>query len=624
MKQRKKTTNRSKTTQRSYFNPYETTTPGRATSRSTYKQYVAALGSDERVKKTTSSKKASPKKSTNKASGLSKKQSSKTSDIKKVQKSKKTSNKQQTKQKARAIPNSNLSPEQRRTQMRKKVNVTKAQRLKMKQRRQYQMILRVTLVMCLTIGVVWGGISLKEFITKPTISTQIVKMGTLDTSNHFEGIIFRNEKVVYSEEAGNVRYVIAEGEKVKKEGTVYVLVDEKNLVTTTSEKEKVDTEIYNNAENDAVISNNQDARYNLEQEVKSRFEDFYNNRYENSTSYIYTLRSQLDSSVTNRTNLYAIEQEKKNQELVALKEEIETDLSNYQKGKAAADSGIISYRMDGNETENIQDTIDTLTYETYNKIRRTASISTLGQSEISSGDPIYKVILNNEWYIVTYVDAKEAEAYTVNQTYAINFDELGGQIVNFKLDAKKEEKTRVKLVFKTSNQINDFLDTRTVDFSIGEKATSGLKIPNQAIVEQNLIKIPTQFCTDIEGKTTVYRKKGEITETIELNVQYTQNDMQYIRQDLTDVNNIQVNDILINQEDGTIYQVSEVETKQGVYVINNKVAKFKEIEILVQSDDYAIIKYTGKSQLKEMDKIISNPKSIKIDQLIDDMKIENE
>lgn len=624
MKQRKKITNRSKTTQRSYFNPYETTTPGRATSRSTYKQYVAALGSDERVKKTTSSKKASPKKSTNKASGLSKKQSSKTSDIKKVQKSKKTSNKQQTKQKARAIPNSNLSPEQRRTQMRKKVNVTKAQRLKMKQRRHYQMILRVTLVMCLTIGVVWGGISLKEFITKPTISTQIVKMGTLDTSNHFEGIIFRNEKVVYSEEAGNVRYVIAEGEKVKKEGTVYVLVDEKNLVTTTSEKEKVDTEIYNNAENNAVISNNQDARYNLEQEVKSRFEDFYNNRYENRTSYIYTLRGQLDSSVTNRTNLYAIEQEKKNQELVALKEEIETDLSNYQKGKAAADSGIISYRMDGNETENIQDTIDTLTYETYNKIRRTASISTLGQSEISSGDPIYKVILNNEWYIVTYVDAKEAEAYTVNQTYAINFDELGGQIVNFKLDAKKEEKTRVQLVFKTSNQINDFLDTRTVNFSIGEKATSGLKIPNQAIVEQNLIKIPTQFCTDVEGKTTVYRKKGEITETIELNVQYMQNDMQYIRQDLTDVNNIQVNDILINQEDGTTYQVSEVETKQGVYVINNKVAKFKEIEILVQSDDYAIVKYTGKSQLKEMDKIISNPKSIKIDQLIDDMRIENE
>ncbi|MBU3805205.1 MAG: hypothetical protein H9872_10700 [Candidatus Cellulosilyticum pullistercoris] len=603
MKQRKKATDKPKKTQRSYFNPYETTTPKRATSRNTYQQYVALTGSDER------SKKASLKRS-------------KTASAKKP--SNKNATKQRTTQKAKPVLNENLSPEQRRAKMRQKVKVTKAQRLKMRRRRQFQMVLRVTLVMCLTIGMVWGGILLKEFLTKPTISTQIVKMGTLDTSNQFEGIIFRNEKVVYSEESGNVRYVIAEGEKVKKDGTVYVLVDEKNLVTTTSEKEKVDAEIYNNAENDAAISNNQDERHNLDQEVKSHLEDFYTNRYEDSTSYIYTLRSQLDSSVTNRTNLYATEQEEKNQELVALKEQLETDLGNYQKGKAAADSGIISYRMDGNETEDVKEAIETLTYKTYNKIKRTSSISTLGQSEINSGDPIYKVILNNEWYIVTYVDPKEAEEYTEGQMYTINFDELGGQAVNFSLDSKKEEENRVQLIFKTSNQINDFLGSRTVKFSIGEKATSGLKIPKQAIVEQNLIKIPTQFCVDVEGKTTVYRKKGEITEAVELNVQYTQDDMQYIRQDLTDVNNIQVNDILVNQADGSTYQISEVETKQGVYVTNNKVAKFKEIEIVAQSDEYAIVKNTGKSQLKEMDKIISNPKSIKIDQLIDDTKIENE
>ena len=623
MKQRKKTTSSSQVTQRSYFNPYETTTPGRSTSQNTYKQYIASPNNKERAKKDTS-KIGSPKKPRNKASNLNQKDLPKISEIKKMQKSKKQRTKDRTKQETKSIPNQSLSPEQRRAQMRKKVKITKTQRLKMRRRRQYQMILRITLVMCITIGMVWGGISLKEFLTKPTISTQIVKMGTLDVSNHFEGIIFRNEKIVYSEEAGNVRYVIAEGEKVKKDGTVYVLVDEENLVTTTSEKEKVDNEIYNHAENDAAISNNQDERYNLDQEVKSHLEEFYNNRYENSTNYIYTLRSKLDSSVSNRTNLYTTEQENKNQELIALKEQIETDLGNYQKGKASTSSGIISYRMDGNETENVTETIDALTYETYNKIRRTASVSTLGQSEISSGDPIYKVILNNEWYIVTYVDTKEAEEYNEGQTYTINFDELGNKAVNFTLDSKKEENKRVQLIFKTSNQINDFLDSRTVKFSIGEKAISGLKIPNQAIVEQNLIKLPTGFCTEVEGKTTVYRQKGEITETVELNVQYTQEEMHYIRQDLTDANNIQVNDILVNEADGSSYQVSEIETKQGIYVINNKVAKFKEIEILVQSGEYAIVKYTGKSQLKEMDKIISNPKSIKMEQLIDDMKIENE
>lgn len=634
MKQKKKTKSSSKTPQRSYFNPYETTTSQRTSSRTTYKQYIESQNSESKSKKVNDKATPSNKKVSNKVSNLKAKPSSKKStlskgtskktDLKKGKGTSKNISHSKTKKQKSSTFNENLSPEQRRAQMRKKVKMSQSQRIKMRRKRQYQNALKITFIMCMTIVIIWGGLSLKEFLTKPSVSTQIVKVGTLDTSHYFEGLIYRNEKVVYSEEAGNVRYVIAEGEKVKKDGMVYVLVDEEKLVTTTTEKEEVDTQIYNHAENDAVLSNNQDERYNLDQQVKSHLQDFYSNRYEMNTNYIYTLRNQLESSVANRTNLYATEQEQKNQELVNLKEQLEADLGNYQKGKASSDSGIISYRMDGNETEQAKTEIESLTYENYNKIKRTASLRTLGQSEISSGDPIYKVILNNEWYIVTYAEAKEVEAYAVGQVYTIHFDDLGDHSVDFKLESKKEEGNRVKLVFTTSNQMNDFLDSRTIKFSIGEKGTSGLKIPNQAIVEQNLIKIPTQLCKDIEDKIIVYRQKGEITETIELDVQYTKEDMYYIRQDLTNVNDVQVNDILVNQEDGSTYQVSEVETKQGVYVINNKVAKFKEIEISVQSDEYAIVKYTGKSQLKEMDKIISNPKSIKINQLVDGMKIQNE
>lgn len=634
MKQRKKTTSSSKAPQKSYFNPYETTNSSRTNSRTTYKQYIESQNGEAKVKKTNPKTASSKKKPSNKISNLKEKPVSKKSappkgtskkvSSKKGQGSKKDLTKPKSRPAKSPVLNENLSPEQRRAQMRKKVKMTQSQKRKMRRKRQYQSALKITLIMCMTIVVVWGGISLKEFLTKPSISTQIVKMGTLDTSQYFEGIIYRNEKVVYSEESGNVRYVVAEGEKVKKDGMVYVLVDEENLVTTTSEKENVDTQIYNHAENNAAISNNQDERYNLDQQVKSHLKDFYNNRYEESTNYIYTLRNQLESSVTNRTNLYATEQEQKNQELVALREQLEADLGNYQKGKASSESGIISYRMDGNETEQAKTTIESLTYEAYNKIKRTASLRALGQSEISSGEPIYKVILNNEWHIVTYAEPKEVEAYVVGQTYTIHFDDLGEHKVDFKLGSKKEEGNRIQLTFTTSNQMNDFLDSRTVKFSIGEKETSGLKIPNQAIVEQNLIKIPIQLCIDTEDKISVYRQKGEITENIELDVQYTEEDMHYIRQDLTNANHIQVNDILVNQDDGSTYQVSQVETKQGVYVINNKVAKFKEIEILVQSDEYTIVKYTGKSQLKEMDKIISNPKSIKINQLVDGMNIQNE
>lgn len=608
-------------TSKSYFNPYETTTARSSASRTTYNEYVKKTTSTEgkKAKKITPANKKLKSGKAKPEETVSKKRTKKVPDKavnKRVQKPK-INNGQANSKKA-------LTPEQRRAQMRRKLKLTQAQRRRLKRRRQLIAAFRIGLVMCLTIGLVWGGVYLKEYLTKPTVSTQVVKLGTLDTSTQYEGVVLRNEKIVYGEESGNARYVVAEGEKVNKDGLVYVLVDEANLEATTTAKEEVESELYNQAENSSGVSNYQDERYNLDQEIKSKVEEFYNSTNDMSTNAVYTLRSQLDSSIANRTKLYTKEQETKNQELITLKEQIEADLGNYQKGKLALQSGIISYRMDGKETESAEKVIAEMTKASYQKLKKNNSLSTLGQSTMNEGDPIYKVVLNNEWYIVSFMTPKEAEAFNINETYTIHFDDLSGQEVSFTVISKEEKDESVQIVFRSSNQIGSFLDARGVSFSIGEKAASGLKLPNQAIVEMNLIKVPSEYCTESDGSTVVYRQKGEITETVKLNVQYMQDDVYYIRQDLTDVGNLQVNDIIVNKENGKTYQVQEVETKQGVYVVNNKIAKFKEIEILAQSNEYTIVKYTNKSKLKEMDKIISNPKSIKMDQLLDDMNVQNE
>lgn len=620
MKQQKKTPSQSKRTSKGYFNPYETTPIRTNNSRTTYKDYVkkTTRTAEEKTKKKAPDKNKIETVKTKTKSSITKSEA--VSAKKKTQKAPK---KPRRKEGQASSPKA-LSPEQRRAQMRKKLKLTQAQRKRLRRRRQLVTAFRIGMVMCLTIGLVWGGIYLKEALTKTAISTQVVKIGTLDTSTQYEGVVLRNEKVVYGEESGNARYVVAEGEKVNKDGLVYVLVDEANLQATTTAKEDIETEIYNQAQNSSNVSNYQDERYNLDQEVKNKVEEFYNSANDASTNAVYTLRSQLDSSIASRTKLYSKEQENKNQELISLREQIEADLGNYQKGKLATQSGIVSYRMDGKETENAQAVIAELTKSNYQKLKKNNSLTTLGQSTMNAGEPIYKIVLNNEWYIVSFMTPEEAEVFKLNQAYTMHFDELGGQEVSFTVMSKDEKDESVQVVFKTSNQIGDFLDVRGVSFSIGEKATTGLKVPNQALVELNLIKVPSAYSSEVEGKTTVYRQKGEITEAVQLNIQYTQDDMYYIRQDLTDASALQLNDIIVNKENGKTYQVTEVETKQGVYVVNNKIAKFKEIEILAQSNEYTIVKYTSKSKLKEQDKIISNPKSIKMDQLLDEMKVQNE
>lgn len=625
MKQKKNTRSNTKTSNRNYFNPYETVTPlndnraKRKTPRNTYEKVQRASSlqkSDQKIRL---------KSDVNRLDKVSRKKTTTTESkkAKKRQVVQKTGTKSNNSSPKYTTYTEYTMPPKRQLQVKKKAKLTKTQRMRLKRRRQMQAFLRITVVMCLTIGLIWGGFRLKEFFTRPVVSHQVVKMGSLDTSTLFEGVVFRNEKIITSEDEGYAKYIVAEGEKVEKDGIVYVLVDEENLATTTTAKEEVESQIYTEAEHKAATSNNQDKRYNLDQEVKSRFEEFYNNRYDSSTSNIYTLRSKLDSSITNRTNLYTAEQEATNQELVELKQDIEAHMERYQKGKAVTESGIISYHMDGYETENAKQAIGDLTYKTYNQYRKAASTTSLAPSTLNKEDPIYKLVSNNEWYVVTYIDTKD-DQWTQGQSYQLNFDDVTTQKIQFTLISKKEEENRIQLVFKGTNQINSFLGVRNVSFSIGDKDTKGLKIPLEAVVELNLIKIPKEYVVTENNVEGVKRKKGNHTEFVALEVQNQNEDMYYMIQDLTDAQVIQLKDTLVHPQTGKAYEVTESEVVKGVYVINSQIAKFKEVEILTQNDEYALVKYNAKSQLKEMDKIISNPKSIKKDQLLEDMKIQNE
>ena len=210
------------------------------------------------------------------------------------------------------------------------------------------------------------------------------------------------------------------------------------------------------------------------------------------------------------------------------------------------------------------------------------------------------------------------------ESYDLVFNQINNTRVRFKLSSKleEEEKEKVKLVFTTSDQVVQFLPYRAVEFTIGENKAEGLKIPLTAIVEKNVLRIPQEYKVDQERQQGVMRKVGEVVEFVPINVQYTDDNSSYILQDLSNLSSIQVNQTLSNPESGANFTIGEVQAMQGVYTINGRYAKFKGIEIVLTNDGYAIIKEN--SELKEFDQIISNPKSIKEDQLLKSMNIQNE
>ena len=75
-------------------------------------------------------------------------------------------------------------------------------------------------------------------------------------------------------------------------------------------------------------------------------------------------------------------------------------------------------------------------------------------------------------------------------------------------------------------------------------------------------------------------------------------------------------DNLYLQEGEEVYTVSRRATLIGVYNMNKGYADFKQISILYQNDEYAIVKPNTKYGLSVYDYIVLNADSVRDDQFI--------
>ena len=583
-----------------YFNPY-------TTNATTKQSEINNLGEKSRTNKT---------RVTKNTGGIS-------------YKDKEKSSRKKVLEKKQAMKTSSKKPK---TTIQKTSKVTAQKRIekKHKQRiRKRKQIVAIAKLMIVVLGTTIGILAvfnIGDNLKGQKISYQTVKMGNIDNSIPLQGVILRNEEVIYGENSTNIRYVVTEGEKVKKDGMVYVIVDQDNLETSVKEQSEINKHIYDKAEQRENISYYQDDIYNINETLSNDFNEFYDNRYQETTNFVYTLRSKLEKSIKDRTNVYTKEQKDVDEPIIAQKEVIENNIDKYQVGKTAPQAGIISYKIDGKETLNASEAISNMNYDNYKILENNKDIKE--NKELK--EPIYKIILNNKWYIVSYIDKDNEHNFKEGESYNLYFEHNTKEL-QFKLKSKIDENdTRIKLVFETSDQISEFLDARNVKFSIGDRSVSGIKVPRESIVEQNMIKVPLSYADRKDSKYGVYRQVGDVSQYVEIEVEYKYDDYLYVRQDIGDLNKLQVNEILIvppinNKIDqNTEYKLDMIETIQGVYVINGGISEFKTISIELLSSEYAIIDTEGITELKVGDKIISNPKSVGVDQLIKDMDIQNQ
>ncbi|MCM1225798.1 MAG: hypothetical protein NC548_66275 [Lachnospiraceae bacterium] len=416
-----------------------------------------------------------------------------------------------------------------------------------------------------------------------------VKEGSLTTDTIYRGIILRDETIVYAETAGYVNYYACEGERVAKNDLVYI-VDETGRLS----EELASLSI---GENTLTKKELQEFR----SELVNFAHGFEASHYESTYDFKFSLNNTLMKLANDNM-------------LQSISDLDSTSGVNIVNRSYAPKTGIVAYWTDGYEALTVQNvTGEIFENEAYEKKRMD------GNSLMAAGDAVYKLSTNENWSIIIPIDSDRGvqlqEEGFVKVRFLKNQYESWGET---KLFTGGDGNTYLQLSF--TNSMITFMSDRFLDIELIVEDEVGLKIPVSSIVEKEFFLIPEDFVVTggSNGSGNVirqcYLEDGTISsEMAEVSV-YNFDSAE--REYYVDSSMLNAGDILYKLNSQETYTVSKRANLIGVYNMNRGYADFRQINILYQNDEYAIVKSNTKYGLSVYDYIVLNADSVRDDQFI--------
>lgn len=417
-----------------------------------------------------------------------------------------------------------------------------------------------------------------------------VKEGFISTNNIYKGVALRDETVVNTERAGYVNYYTYEGERVAKGNLVYTVDETGHL----SEQLKA-ASLEENTLSDKELRE-------FRSEIMNFMHGFDGEHFES----VYEFKRSLQNTVLKlaSSNVLKTIQNMNNSAEAG-------SVINYCN---TPETGIVSYWTDGYESL----TADMVTEDIFdNKEYEKKQI--LNNDLLAVGDAVYKLSTNENWSVVIPIEADrgaqlEEEGY-IKVRFLKNQYESWGAV---KLLHNADGKTYLQLSF--TNSMITFVGERFLEVELLVNDEKGLKIPVSAIVEKEFFLIGKDYVGEgsTQGRYSVIRQSyledGTISsEVIETDVySYNEETEEYY----VDASVLNAGDILYKLDSQETYTVSKRATLLGVYNMNKGYADFKQINILYQNEEYAIVKANTRYGLNVYDYIVLDAEAVSDDQFI--------
>lgn len=467
----------------------------------------------------------------------------------------------------------------------------------------------------LNVGVVFFGfiaiyliICIYMYFTSTHISGYEVIEGNLATDYRYTGIALRTEQVYSTEKTGYINYYASESEKVSVLSTVYTLDESGKMADILQE-------------NAGDISLGEEDYAELRSQISTYMSSFSDMEFDS----VYNFKTNVDSTILELVNQNMIDK------LDSATDDNSALFTRYN----AATAGVVEYYIDGYEDASLDDLnadwFDETKYQRQNL--RTNEL-------VSSGDPAYKLVTDENWKLVFPLDA-EMESYILDKMQAnqqtaedgtvtqgttyiqIQFDKDGEAVWPSVTVEYRDGQAYGVLSFV--NSMVRYANERYLSFEVLRDETSGLKIPRTAITEKDFYVIPAVYLTKVENDTgfmkQVTGEDGAVTaQFVNCTIYYQDEENAYVDPEeesfSTSMKKLVSGDLLVKTDSSETYQVGQTAKLTGVYNINKGYTIFRRVEVLYENEEYSIVKEGTSFGLSVYDRIVLNAATVTEDQVI--------
>ncbi|MEZ4357645.1 MAG: HlyD family efflux transporter periplasmic adaptor subunit [Eubacteriales bacterium] len=355
--------------------------------------------------------------------------------------------------------------------------------------------------------------------------TAIVTQGEIMFEDSFNGVVVRDESVYEAENYGKAIFIAEEGSAVtvgEEIAEVYKWgYNEQTMADLIDIREQImDYQLNTLLKN---IINVNLADYNSKIEDKSiEIRQVISGEKEGNP---ITLERELSDLMNQRRDYLntAVPLDNTLSSLYDQETALEERINAWKVYIYAEEEKIVSFYFDKYESLISTDNMDKLTISNIKEILKGSITNTLSNTD--SSKPLYRLVNQNEWYVIVMAD-KQKNEITVDSQFSVVFKNIYDKQYTATVVSERSDPKGYIYILKITDDIGDLLSARSVNFSM-KNTFSGLVVPSAAVKtsgDTNYVQVKTaDDVIEVKVKIVAEQNKKSIVEPLEDNQILTAN-----------------------------------------------------------------------------------------------------